>query len=118
ERAHAVGEDRARDPWQAALELVEAARATEHLAHDQKRPTVAEDLGGLDNRAVLRVAAHRATMLAADWPTGLLLEPVGSKVELGSPGPASLRCSHGYPDADIRGGLNDRYPDTTGKVGG
>ena len=36
ERAHAVGEDRARDPWEAALELVEAARAAEHLAHDQE----------------------------------------------------------------------------------
>jgi hypothetical protein len=58
ERAHAVGEDRARDPWEAALELVEAARAAEHLAHDQKRPTVAEDLGGLGNGTVLRIAAH------------------------------------------------------------
>jgi len=72
ERAHAVGEDRARDPWEAALELVETARAAEHLAHDQKRPTVAEDLGRLRDRAVLRVAAHRLPMLAADrspvWP--------------------------------------------------
>jgi len=33
------------------LELVEAARAAEHLAHDQKRPTVAEDLGGLETTA-------------------------------------------------------------------
>jgi hypothetical protein len=54
ERAHAVGEDRARDPWEAALELVEAPRAAEHLAHDQKRPTVAAGLGGLGDRAVLR----------------------------------------------------------------
>ena len=66
ERAHPVGEDRARDPRQAAVELVEPARAPEHLAHDQKCPTVAEDLGGLGDRAVLRIAAHRATMLAAD----------------------------------------------------
>ena len=38
ERAHAVAENRARDPWETALELVEAARATEHLAHDEERP--------------------------------------------------------------------------------
>jgi hypothetical protein len=63
ERAHAVGEDRARDPWKAALELVEAARAAEHLTHDQKRPTVAEDLGGLGDRAILRIAAHRPTIV-------------------------------------------------------
>ena len=60
ERAHAISEDRARDPREAALQLVEAARATEHLAHDQKRPAVAEDLGGLGDGTVLRVAAHRA----------------------------------------------------------
>ena len=64
QRAHAVGEDRARDPWQAALELVEAFGATEHLAHDQERPAVAEDLACLGDRAVLSVASHRATMLA------------------------------------------------------
>ena len=68
ERAHAVGEDRARDPGEAALELVEAARAAEHLAHDQKSPTVAEDLAGLGDRAVLRVAAHRAIIVEADRP--------------------------------------------------
>src|SRR5262249_22456521 len=56
----AVGQDRARDPWEAALKLLEAARAAEHLAHDQKRPTVTEDLGALGDRAVLRVAAHPA----------------------------------------------------------
>jgi hypothetical protein len=61
ERAHAVGEDRAGDAWEAALELVEAACAAEHLAHDQKCPTVAEGLGGLGDWAVLRVVAHRAT---------------------------------------------------------
>ena len=54
------------------MELVEAARAAEHLAHDQNRPTVAENLGGLGDRTVLRVAAHRPTMLAADRPAGLL----------------------------------------------
>ena len=62
-----IGEDRARDPREAALELVEAIYAAEHLAHDQKRPAVAEDLGGLGNGAVLPVAAHRSTMLAPDW---------------------------------------------------
>ena len=76
------------------MQLVEAARAAEHLAHDQNRPTVAEGLGGLGDRAVLRVAGHRATMLAAHPPTGLQLEPVGSKVELVSPAEARLRCSH------------------------
>src|SRR5689334_6127277 len=59
ERPHAIGEDRARDSWEAALELVEAGRAAEHLAHDQQRPSVAEDLGGLGDRAILRVAPHR-----------------------------------------------------------
>src|SRR5262245_2101567 len=66
ERAHAVGKHGARDPRKAALQLVEAARTAEHLAHDQKRPTVAEDLAGLGDRAVLRVAAHCPTMLEAD----------------------------------------------------
>jgi hypothetical protein len=66
ERAHAVGEDRPGYPWEAALELVETARAAEHLAHDQKRPTVTENLGALRYRTVLRVAARHATMLAAD----------------------------------------------------
>src|SRR5262249_17589222 len=68
ERAHTVGKDRARDPWEATLQLVEAARAAEHLAHEQKRPTIAEDLAALGDRAILRVAAHRATMVGAPWP--------------------------------------------------
>ena len=58
ERTEPVGEDRTRDPRQAALELVEPARTTKHLAHDQERPTVAEDLARLGDRAVLRVAPH------------------------------------------------------------
>ena len=45
QRAQALSEDRARDPWQAALSL-EALGAT-HLAHDQERPAVAEDLACL-----------------------------------------------------------------------
>ncbi|HEX6023819.1 MAG TPA: FAD-binding oxidoreductase [Solirubrobacter sp.] len=45
------------------MEFVEPAGAAEHLAHDQKRPTVAEDLGGFRDRAVLRVTAHREPML-------------------------------------------------------
>jgi hypothetical protein len=53
---------------QAALQFVEASGPSQHLANDQKRPTVAEDLGGLGDRAVLCVAAHRATMLAANRP--------------------------------------------------
>ena len=47
ERAHAVCEDGTRDPREAALQLVEAARAADHLAHDQQRPAVAEDFAGL-----------------------------------------------------------------------
>ena len=60
ERAQAVREDRARDPRQAALKLVEPARAAQHLAHDQERPAVAEDLARLGDRTVLRVAPHRS----------------------------------------------------------
>jgi hypothetical protein len=40
ERAQAIGEDRARDPGQATLELVETARAAKKLADDQERPAV------------------------------------------------------------------------------
>ena len=66
ERAKPIGEDRARDPRQAALELVEPARTAQHLAHDQERPAVAEDLARLGDRAVLRVAPHPPGMLAPD----------------------------------------------------
>jgi hypothetical protein len=58
ERAKPTGEDRPRDPREAALQLVEPARTAQELAHDQERPPVAEDLARLGDRAVLRIATH------------------------------------------------------------
>jgi hypothetical protein len=67
ERAQALGEDRARDPRQAALELIEPTRAAQHLAHDQQRPAVAQNLAPLGDRAVLRITPLAPGMLDPDW---------------------------------------------------
>jgi hypothetical protein len=53
--AEALGEQRARDAGQAALELVEVADVGQELAHDQHRPAIGEDLGRARHRTVLAV---------------------------------------------------------------
>src|SRR5262245_47269452 len=40
----ACGEERARDAGQAALDVVEVTAPREQLAHDERRPSVGEDL--------------------------------------------------------------------------
>jgi hypothetical protein len=56
--AQALGQKRARDAGQAALELVEVADLGQQLAHDQHRPAIGEDLRRARHRTVLAVQVH------------------------------------------------------------
>ena len=58
----ALGQQRTRDPREAALEVVEPVDALEELANNERSPAVAEDLRAPSDRAVLSVRLHGPSM--------------------------------------------------------
>src|SRR5262249_37544937 len=59
EGLQALGEERARDQGHTAPQIVEAPASAEHLAKDQRRPPLGENLARHRDRAELAVAPHR-----------------------------------------------------------
>src|SRR5262245_1082834 len=68
ELAEALSQERARDQRHPAADLVEATRAGEQLAQDQRCPPFGKDLGGDGDRAELTVSLHGPTLVSRRAP--------------------------------------------------
>src|SRR5215470_15610829 len=58
-----LGEDVGREAGQAGLQIAEAARASEQIAHHEERPAIAHHLEGLGYRAALPVELRHGSSL-------------------------------------------------------